>query len=87
MDKRLCPTCGYLLDAVTGATASRPPKAGDVGVCISCGSVLVLDGSGLPVRLAEPDDVQLRPEAQRVLDAAVATIQRRGPLPPRGARA
>jgi len=85
--KRLCPACGYVIDAAAAATAPRPPRAGDIGICLSCAAILILDDDGLPDRLASPTDLdRLRTEALEQAREAVDFIRSRGPLPPKGAR-
>lgn len=84
----LCPKCGYAMDAVTNATGSRAPRDGDLGLCLSCGAVLVFDGLGMPDRLATAADiVRLPTPAFETMKDAIEHIEKRGPLPARGARA
>lgn len=40
-----CPVCAHEFDAIASAdqNVEEPPEAGDVTICISCSSVLILD--------------------------------------------
>lgn len=35
-----CPSCGQLLDGVTGISHDRRPKPGDLSICAGCGTLL-----------------------------------------------
>ena len=90
IDLTLCPSCGYAMNAATGITGGDPagPKEGDVGVCLSCGVLLSYDAARVPSRpLTEEEIAQIPPDAKAMLDTAIDFVHKRGPLPPRGARA
>jgi hypothetical protein len=77
----LCPACGYAMDDATGLTTDRRPSAGDIGICLSCGAMLMYAGDGRPDRALSGEEEQryaspLTVEAQRI-------IRQRGPLPDR----
>lgn len=50
-----CPECGKRLDAATGLTSDRPPKPGDISVCVGCHAVLEFDDY-LRLRLVPVED-------------------------------
>jgi hypothetical protein len=54
-----CPFCGYMNDEQTNlhdpATANKPPKAGDFGVCANCRCVSVFTADGLQRRPTESE--------------------------------
>lgn len=77
----LCPACGYVLDDATGLTTGGRPQLGDVGICLSCGAVLIYGADGRPDREATPSQRALY--STPVMEAAIESILRRGPLPNR----
>jgi hypothetical protein len=52
---QMCLTCGYLLDAATAVDRGRkPPKEGDLSMCLNCGTVLCMhDGQWRPATAAD----------------------------------
>ena len=47
----VCPECGYKMDSASAVSRKdneqRPPKDGDVSVCLNCGALNLFDGGGL----------------------------------------
>lgn len=82
-----CPYCGYVTDRSSNLShpddeQPRPPRPGDVGLCLSCGGVAVFDDD---MRLREPTPVEHgRFQGDSAIAIAVDAILRvrrwRGPL-------
>jgi len=49
--KGACPYCGYIIEAATG-NGPRPPKRGDVSVCIECLNVVMFNDD---LTIVKPD--------------------------------
>jgi len=53
--KQRCWNCGYEMDATSEAYGDRPPRPGDITLCISCGAAAVFDKE-LVGRKPAPDE-------------------------------
>jgi predicted RNA-binding Zn-ribbon protein involved in translation (DUF1610 family) len=76
-----CPLCGHKLDGASAVDDDDRPKEGDIGVCISCATVLQYSAD-LQVKVC-PDRVWRRFEPELVARvertrAAVLQLDRRG---------
>jgi len=49
-----CHGCGHTLDAVRGP-GGRPPRAGDISICIDCGAVHIFNADGT-IRIPTPEE-------------------------------
>lgn len=61
-----CPHCGEVHEAATYVSADNVeptlPREGQVGMCLDCGELYVVQGGGKPCRKAVPDDFADWPE-------------------------
>lgn len=53
--KSECPTCSYRVDSATSAGHRRPPKPGDVSVCLNCAAANIFTAD-LTLRSATMDE-------------------------------
>lgn len=71
-----CPRCGYNIDAATSLDGGDfHPAAGDLSVCIECGTWLVFDDELRPRELTKDERRELPAYAIALLDQAGAVIQ------------
>jgi hypothetical protein len=69
-----CPLCGHNLDGATGIDHDRRPKENDIGVCISCASVLVY-GPELKLKICPEREWQTFECAGEIRTARAAVMQ------------
>jgi hypothetical protein len=72
-----CPRCGAVINAHLSSTAdTRPPEAGDVGICGVCLGLLIFTGSGVRAPSGEEEAaIEANEEARAVLEVFRASMR------------
>lgn len=77
----ICPVCGHKMDCASEpARGGHPPKAGDLGLCLKCGEILVY-GDDQKLRQAGVDDLlEIPPHIEDYLNKWQAKIRAERPI-------
>lgn len=75
---RKCPNCNAALEHATGIAHKDEPKAGDVGVCLSCTVVLVFNEDLTTRTITAAEYNKLHWAIKQVVRQTVKSIQAKG---------
>jgi len=82
-----CPGCGAPMEFATASEGAPTPKAGDPGICVGCGTLVVFDERLCKRRMTAAEFAEFDPEQRQELEEVSAIYRARALSNPRRAPA